>query len=159
MSCAVSSVLWTRGNIYEPKPNPVCFLVSPLYLDPDSIASIHEALDTVEESDAIGLVTTGTGKFFSNGLDLSYLLNLVQQDHAGFIKFMEQFGKFVGRFLTFPMPTVAAMNGKRCKGMYKVQFMWGEIDGRGCEGSLTLLALPGNCIPGLKSESLEMTSF
>ena len=32
MSCAVSSVLWTRGNIYEPKLNPVCFLVSPLYL-------------------------------------------------------------------------------------------------------------------------------
>ena len=33
MSCAVSSVLWTRGNIYEPKPNPVCFLVSPLDLE------------------------------------------------------------------------------------------------------------------------------
>ena len=39
MSCAVSSVLWTRGNIYEPKPNPVCFLVSPLYLEKEKFCS------------------------------------------------------------------------------------------------------------------------
>ena len=42
--------------------------------DPDTLKGWNEALDQVESADGPkALVTTGTGKFYSNGLDLDYM--------------------------------------------------------------------------------------
>ena len=79
--------------------------------NPEVISCVHEALDAIEESDASALVTTGTGKFFSNGLDLEWLKQ-DQRNEKDFVKLMNEFGRLNGRFLTFPMPTAAAINGK-----------------------------------------------
>lgn len=64
------------------------------------------ALDIIEFSYPPGVVVTTSGipKFYSNGLDL---------DHAGKTKgfWTESLYKLFARLLTFPMPTVALMNG------------------------------------------------
>jgi len=66
---------------------------------------MNKALDEVEKSTgAAALITTGEGKFFSNGLDLNW-----DGMNPTFIRtFVE--GLFL-RILTFPIPTIAAING------------------------------------------------
>ena len=74
------------------------------------IGSLNNALDAVEEAkDVDALVTIGSGKFFSNGLDLAFVLD---SDRDNVSDFMKAYSKLMARFLTFPMPTVAAINGK-----------------------------------------------
>jgi enoyl-CoA hydratase/carnithine racemase len=76
--------------------------------DLESIAALHAALDQVEEVDApAALVTTGAGKFYSNGLDLDWLLN-AGPEAAGFI---DDVHRLLGRVLGFAGVTVAAVNG------------------------------------------------
>lgn len=77
--------------------------------NPDSIAAINAALDEVEGSTGpAALVTTGEGKFYSNGLDLDWL---AQQDHADAMKFLAGVHGVFARLMAFPMATCAAMNG------------------------------------------------
>ncbi|MFB4307742.1 enoyl-CoA hydratase-related protein [Actinomadura sp. GTD37] len=75
---------------------------------PDFLGAVEGALDTVAKSDGpAALVTVGTGKFYSNGLDLDWLG--ANQD-----KFAEYLGRvhaLYARVLELPMPTVAALNG------------------------------------------------
>lgn len=73
---------------------------------PDFLDAVNSHLDTVEDS-AGALVTVGDGKFWSNGLDLDWLLahgdemeSYVRRVHALF-----------ARLLVFPMPTLAAITG------------------------------------------------
>ena len=80
--------------------------------NPTSIAALHGALDDVESAAASGeqvaLVTTGTGKFFSNGIDLEWMF--AQQDD-GIRSFMTAMLGLWARVLALPVPTVAAVNG------------------------------------------------
>lgn len=72
-----------------------------------SIDALHAALDTVEATEGpCALVTTGTGKFYSNGLDLDWLMAGV--DTEGFV---DDVHRLFGRVLGFPAYTVAAVNG------------------------------------------------
>ncbi|MDM2420325.1 enoyl-CoA hydratase/isomerase family protein [Mycobacteroides abscessus] len=73
---------------------------------PEWITSVDALLDSVER-DAQGLITTGEGKFFSNGLDLDWLMAHVDKAdwYAGEVQGL------LARLLTFPLPTVAAVNG------------------------------------------------
>jgi enoyl-CoA hydratase/carnithine racemase len=74
----------------------------------ESVAALHAALDRVEASDApAALVTTGEGKFYSNGLDLDWLLS-AGPEAAGFI---DDVHRLLGRVLGFAGATVAAVNG------------------------------------------------
>ncbi len=74
----------------------------------ESIAALHAALDRVEAVDGpIALVTTGEGKFYSNGLDLDWLLS-AGPEAAGFI---DDVHRLLGRVLGFAGVTVAAVNG------------------------------------------------
>jgi enoyl-CoA hydratase/carnithine racemase len=67
------------------------------------------ALDEVEAGDGpAALVTTGEGKFYSNGLDLEWLLGEGKDE---LVAFAGQVQGVFARLLTFPVPTVAAMNG------------------------------------------------
>jgi enoyl-CoA hydratase/carnithine racemase len=69
---------------------------------------MNEALDQVEAStDPLALVTTGSAKFFSNGLDLEWLLG-GGVDMLGFVAEVE---RLFARVLAAPYITVAACNG------------------------------------------------
>lgn len=73
----------------------------------DSIAALHKCLDEVESSDATALVTVAEGKIWSNGFDIEWL-RAHQGEAASTMVATE---KLFARLLTFPMPTVAAVNG------------------------------------------------
>jgi enoyl-CoA hydratase/carnithine racemase len=74
---------------------------------PDTLRDWNAALDEVEAADAPkALVTTGTGKFYSNGLDLDYMLS--SGDPQGYL---QRVLAVMARILAFPAYTVAAING------------------------------------------------
>jgi enoyl-CoA hydratase/carnithine racemase len=77
--------------------------------DDSFLASFHAALDTIEAAgDAATVVTIGGGKSYSNGFDLQYLGAL----HGDALwQFVERSCALLARVLTFPAPTVAAVNG------------------------------------------------
>ncbi len=77
---------------------------------PDEVAAWHAALDRVEAAGSpAALVTTGTGKFYSNGLDLEWLL--AKADPAERSGYIPGVLGLMARILTFPTITVAAING------------------------------------------------
>ncbi|NEK87494.1 enoyl-CoA hydratase/isomerase family protein, partial [Blastococcus saxobsidens] len=66
------------------------------------------ALDEVERADGPrALVTTATGKFFSNGLDLDWLYAHAGQHEAYVVRVHE----LLARVLSLPLITVAALQG------------------------------------------------
>ncbi|MFF5257536.1 enoyl-CoA hydratase/isomerase family protein [Actinomadura viridis] len=75
---------------------------------PEFLDAVDGALDEVERAEGPrALVTTGTGKFYSNGLDLDWL-------GANGDRFEEYLGRvhaLYARLLSLPLPTVAAVNG------------------------------------------------
>lgn len=74
----------------------------------DSLGRLNEILDDLTERiGPLAVVWTGTGKFFSNGLDLSRF----GSSPAEFAETNTVFLKFMGRMITFPAYTVAALNG------------------------------------------------
>ncbi|MGW5741500.1 enoyl-CoA hydratase/isomerase family protein [Amycolatopsis sp. NPDC003861] len=70
---------------------------------PDWLQRVHSYLDGVEGP----LVTTGSGKFYSNGLDLEWLT--ANGDRAS--EYVAEVQELFARVLTLPVPTVAAING------------------------------------------------
>ncbi len=73
------------------------------------IQAWNDALDEVEKADGPkALVTTGSGKFYSNGLDLEFAMS--QQDFD-FSAYLRGVLGVMERVLTFPAYTVCAMNG------------------------------------------------
>jgi enoyl-CoA hydratase/carnithine racemase len=55
------------------------------------------------------MVTTGEGKFYSTGVDVA----TVQSPNPGqFLEVLNQLQQLLARLLTFPMVTVAAINGE-----------------------------------------------
>ena len=54
------------------------------------------------------VVTTGTGRFYSNGLDLQWLNGLGIEEKK---RFRQNIARMYARLLTFPLPTVAVING------------------------------------------------
>jgi enoyl-CoA hydratase/carnithine racemase len=69
---------------------------------------VNAALDRVQVTDGpAALVTTGDGKFYSNGMDLDWLATAPQR--AG--EYLTSIYHVLGRVLSFPAVTVAAVNG------------------------------------------------
>ncbi|GGL17484.1 enoyl-CoA hydratase/isomerase family protein [Nocardia jinanensis] len=73
---------------------------------PDWLDTANAHLDTIERN-ARGLVTTGTGKFYFNGLDLDWLM--ANGDRVEW--YIAGVQELFARILTFPLPTIAAVNG------------------------------------------------
>ena len=73
---------------------------------PDRLDAINAHLDEVEQS-AKGLVTVGSGKFYSNGLDLDWLM--ANSDRLDW--YVGRIHELFSRVLTFSLPTAAAVNG------------------------------------------------
>ncbi len=77
--------------------------------NPDSLAALGNALDTLEAAEGPrALVLTGTGKFFSNGLDLDWM-GTAGEDAAQAM--VEGTQALLARVLLAPYATVAALNG------------------------------------------------
>ncbi|MBJ8338468.1 enoyl-CoA hydratase/isomerase family protein [Antrihabitans sp. YC3-6] len=75
---------------------------------PDWIDELHATLDEVAASEGpAALVTTATGKFYSNGLDTDWLFGNLDKIHW----YLDRVHTVFSRLLTFPMATVAAVNG------------------------------------------------
>jgi Delta3-Delta2-enoyl-CoA isomerase len=75
---------------------------------PDWLAEVQQHLDTVASADGPrALVTTATGKFFSNGLDLEWL----GQHGDEIVEHIVEVQHLFARVLALPVPTVAAVQG------------------------------------------------
>jgi enoyl-CoA hydratase/carnithine racemase len=73
-----------------------------------SLDALNAALDEVEKVDGpCALVTTGEGKYYSNGLDLDWIMSAGDEANG----FVQEVHEVFGRMLTFPAITVAAING------------------------------------------------
>ncbi|OBI79372.1 enoyl-CoA hydratase-related protein [Mycobacterium sp. E740] len=87
--------------------------IAVLNLGDDANRFSPEQLDTLDTQlaevakNAHALITTGTGKFYSNGLDLDWLG--ANSDRLSW--YVDRVHGLLGRVLTFPLPTVAAVNG------------------------------------------------
>jgi enoyl-CoA hydratase len=70
------------------------------------------ALDAIERDDAIGavVVTGGDPKFFSNGLDIDWILAHVA-DHKAIDGYLRSVNAMFKRVTLYPKPMVAALNG------------------------------------------------
>lgn len=78
------------------------------------VREIASALDEVEASTGpAALVTTSANeKFFSNGLDLDWVSAPDEHPEGGDrVVFGDEFMTLMARLITFPMPTLAAVNG------------------------------------------------
>ena len=74
----------------------------------DSLGRLHEILDELESTDGpLAIVWTGTGKFFSNGLDLARFGSNPDELFAT----LTALHRTVARLLLFPAYSVGALNG------------------------------------------------
>ena len=70
--------------------------------------ALNGALEEIEGSSGpAALVTVGSDKFYSNGLDLDWLMSPAGEGPG----FIGDFLAFFARMLALPLPTVAALNG------------------------------------------------
>ncbi|MCX5044480.1 enoyl-CoA hydratase-related protein [Aldersonia sp. NBC_00410] len=75
---------------------------------PDWIDEFHALLDEVQAHEGpTALVTTATGKFYSNGLDTDWLFANMGEMHG----YLDRVHTIFARLIVFPMATVAAVNG------------------------------------------------
>ncbi len=73
---------------------------------PDSLTTWEQALDEVEQDESVSaLVSTGAGKFYSNGLDVDELSG------ADGRAYVDRVCSLMARLLVLPVCTVAAVNG------------------------------------------------
>lgn len=76
--------------------------------NPDSVAALNALLDEVEAAPSPrALVVVGTGKIWSNGLDLEWMGGNVESVPG----FINEVHELLARALEFPVPTIAALNG------------------------------------------------
>ncbi|MGV0788091.1 enoyl-CoA hydratase-related protein [Mycolicibacterium sp. XJ2] len=75
---------------------------------PDRLTAMNSALDEVEAADGPrAVVTTGSGKFYSNGLDLDFMAANPDAAEAN----LADVHALLARVLAFPAPIIAAVQG------------------------------------------------
>lgn len=75
---------------------------------PDWITAVDNALEQVENAEGPrALVTAATGKFYSNGLDLDWLM----ANPDGYQDYVDSVHRLFARVLSLPVYTVAAVQG------------------------------------------------
>ena len=75
---------------------------------PDFLSEVDASLDEIATStEPAVLLTTGTGKFFTNGLDLEWIM----ANPSEMSSYVDRIHSMFAKFLTLPVATVAAING------------------------------------------------
>jgi enoyl-CoA hydratase/carnithine racemase len=75
---------------------------------PDWLTAVNQALDEVEAAEQPrALVSSATGKYWSNGLDLDWL----GANHTQLDSYVARVHELLARMLALPVPTVAAIQG------------------------------------------------
>ena len=84
-------------------------------ISPELLQECHQALDELERAPALtGLIITGgSSRFFSFGLDVARLLTLPR---SALLPFMKSFNRLLSRLYLFPHPVGAAVNGHATAG-------------------------------------------
>lgn len=101
----------------------------------DMFAALSTALDKAEESQ-LALVITSKGKWFSNGL----CVEAMEPRHGDAAdEYVETFYRLLGRFLSTPVPVVAAINGHAFAGGFLLAM---SCDFRVMTDGLGLLCMP-----------------
>lgn len=75
------------------------------------VETMNTLLDEAEAQALSGpaaLITTGSAKHYSNGLDVDFMATISPPEIRAYVATVE---KVIGRILTFPAPAVAAVNG------------------------------------------------
>ena len=76
--------------------------------NPEFVARISQLLDHVERSQSIaGLIITGEGRYFSNGVDISYLRNFPETANT----LQKDIENVMARILSLGVVTVSLLNG------------------------------------------------
>lgn len=96
--------------------------------NPDFLQEMNDAMDQIENDAEIGavVVTGGEPKFWSNGLDLEYLM-MNFSDLEKVKDYLVSVNNLYKRWSLFPKPVVAALNGHTFAGGL---FMAGHMDFR-----------------------------
>jgi Delta3-Delta2-enoyl-CoA isomerase len=84
------------------------------WLNPSFMTAMLESLENLEnDTDASTLILTSShDKIFSNGLDLAYLAAAMQRGETATVTdFFDILNRFFKRLITYPMITIAAING------------------------------------------------
>lgn len=74
-----------------------------------ALLNYHNSSTLSSNKTVKALVTTGEGKFYSNGLDLDTLATYNEEELNEFDRLYQAVHKTI---LTFPMITIACLNGK-----------------------------------------------
>lgn len=85
-------------------------------ISPEMIAELLTALSEVEASPARVLLLTGAGKAFCSGMDLDALKALASQSAAEQKEDADRIARLCLRIWSFPIPTIAAVNGPAIAG-------------------------------------------
>ena len=130
------------------------------------VREFSKALDEVEASSGpAAMVTASTSeKFFSNGLDLEWLSD--KGEHRGGDRkvFGKEFMYLMGRIITLPVPTVAAINGHTfgaglmCALCHDIRFMR-EDRGFACANEVEIGMVIPNPELALFRHKLPMNTF
>jgi Delta3-Delta2-enoyl-CoA isomerase len=130
------------------------------------VRAFSDALDEVEASEgAASLVTTSSSaKFFSNGLDLEWRMS--EGEHRGGDRdaFGAEFMTLMGRIITLPVPSIAAINGHAfgagfmCALCHDIRFMR-EDRGFACANEVEIGMVIPNPELALFRHKLPMNTF
>jgi len=130
------------------------------------VRAFSKALDEVEASEgAASLVTTSSSpKFFSNGLDLEWRMS--EGEHRGGDRnaFGAEFMTLMGRIITLPVPSIAAINGHAfgagfmCALCHDIRFMR-EDRGFACANEVEIGMIIPNPELALFRHKLPMNTF
>ncbi len=95
---------------------------------PDFMDELMEILDAAENDKAVGalVITGGDPKFFSNGLDLNWIMAHATDPQA-IVAYLEKVNAMYRRFCLYPKPVVGALNGHTFAGAI---FLAGYFDFR-----------------------------
>ena len=80
------------------------------------ISDLLRALDQAEESGALVVILTGSGKAFCAGMDLDELQNVARQTQQKNLEDARRVTKLLYRLYSFPRPVIAAVNGPAIAG-------------------------------------------
>ena len=86
------------------------------------VRELNAALDEVEQTSGPQALVTASSdsKFFSNGLDLDWITSKGEHEGGDRKVFGDEAVKLFSRLITFPIPTIAAVNGHA----FGAGFMW-----------------------------------